>query len=223
MSEIKPEPGVGNLLREAAVDVRYLADRGYPKASAIRFVSDHYRLPEDERFVLARVVVTCKIAEDRRKKALSLEEIKGRVLWVDGYNVVITTESLLKGLPVYQCDDGVLRDAQGIFKSYRASWVTILAQIKILEVLAEASPARTEFIFDQQISMSGNLTSEIREEMRTRSLEGTARTARDVDRLLKDTSAVVATGDGNIIDAAAAVLDLPLEIARREGISTIRL
>ena len=112
---------------------------------------------------------------------------------------------------------------RGIFKSYRASWVTILAQIKILKVLAEASPARTEFIFDQQISMSGNLASEIREEMRTRSLEGTARTARDVDRQLKDTSAVVATGDGNIIDAAAAVLDLPLEIARREGISTIRL
>jgi hypothetical protein len=203
MSEIKP--GAGNHLREAAVDVRYLADRGYPKASAIRFVSDHYRLPEEDRFVLARVVVTCKITEYRRKKALSLEEIKGRVLWVDGYNVIITTESLLKGLPVYQCDDGFLRDAQGIFKSYRAC------------------PVRTEFIFDQQISMSGSLSSEIREEMRARSMEGTARTARDVDKQLKDTKAVVATGDGNIIDAATAVLDLPLEIARREGIRTIRL
>ena len=116
MLEIKPEPGVGNCLREAAVDVRYLADRGYPKASSIRFVSDHYRLPEEERFVLARVVVTCKITGIRRKKALSLDEIKGRALWVDGYNVVITTESLLKGLPVYQCDDGVLRDAQGDFQ-----------------------------------------------------------------------------------------------------------
>ena len=223
MSEIKPGPGAGNLLREAAVDVRYLADRGYPKESAIRFVSDHYRLPVEDRFVLARVVVTCKIAEDRRKKALSLEEIKGRVLWVDGYNVIITTESLLKGLPVYQCDDGFLRDAQGIFNSYRASWFTILAQIKILEVLVEACPARAEFIFDQQISMSGSLASEIRAEIRARSLEGTARTARDVDKQLKDTKAVVATGDGNIIDAAAAVLDLPLEIARKEGISTIRL
>lgn len=221
MSEIKR--GEGNLLREAAADVRYLADRGYPKGSAIRFVSDHYRLPEEDRFVLARVVVPHKIAEARRKKARSIDNIREHILWIDGYNTIITTESLLKGLSVYQCDDGFLRDTQGIFSSYRASWVTILAQIKILEVLAEACPARTEFIFDQQISMSGSLASEIREEMMTRSLEGTARTARDVDRQLKDTKAVVATGDGNIIDAASAVLDLPLEIAKREGIVTIRL
>jgi hypothetical protein len=48
-------------------------------------------------------------------------------------------------------------------------------------------------------------------------LPGTAKTARDVDRQLKSSRAIVATADGNVIDAAARVIDLPWEIARRRG------
>ncbi|MDM7912097.1 MAG: DUF434 domain-containing protein, partial [Methanotrichaceae archaeon] len=53
--KVSTEPS--EVLRQAAVDVRYLLDRGYPRESAVRFVSDHYRLPQEQRFVLMRVVV----------------------------------------------------------------------------------------------------------------------------------------------------------------------
>ena len=40
---------------------------------------------------------------------------------------------------------------------------------------------------------------------------------RDVDRQLKEMEGVIATGDGNIIDAAVSVVDIPGAIARMGG------
>lgn len=198
-------------------------DRGYPKESSIRFVADHYRLPEAQRFVLIRVVVASAQALSRRIKLMPLEAVKRQDLFIDGYNVLIAVESILGDRPVYLCDDGLLRDAQGIFRSYKTSELTDPALSQILDLLAIADPSRTEIIFDQQISMSGSLAARVRVMMAERSLPGTAMTAKDVDHQLKIAKGVVATSDGNVIDAASRVIDLPLEIARRNCIDLLVL
>jgi hypothetical protein len=87
------------VLKAAARDARYLVDHGYPKESAIRFVSDHHRLPEEQRFVLTRVVVASDTAKARRDKIQPLKALHGRALFIDGYNVLISVESLLGGNP----------------------------------------------------------------------------------------------------------------------------
>lgn len=207
----------------AAEDVRYLLNRGYPKESSIRFVSDHYRLPEEQRFVLIRVVVDAKTASARGEKMLPLRHLRGRTVFVDGYNVLIAVESLLCGRPVYLGDDGFLRDTQGIFRSYKASEITDPALADILDLLSFAAPARVEILLDQPISMSGRLAGLIREMMVERSLAGTARTVMDVDRQLKSAEGIVATADGNVIDVVPSVVDLPGQIARKRGISPIVL
>jgi len=196
--------------------VRYLVNRGYPKDSSVRFVSDHYRLPEEQRFVLVRVIVAAKTAKVRKTKAISLKALRWKEVFVDGYNVLIAIESLLKGCPVYLCDDGFLRDTQGIFRSYRTSRFTEPALAEMLHTLASAAPKRVEVLLDQQISMSGQLASCIRKMMTEVGLAGTARTVRDVDHRLKKV-AIVATSDGNVIDAASCALDIPAEIARKRG------
>lgn len=205
-------------MRMAAEDVRYLVNRGYPKESAIRFVSDHHRLPEEQRFVLSRVVVSAEAARSRREKAVPVGALRGQEIIVDGYNVLITVESLLGDMSVYRCDDGFLRDTQGIFRSYRTSDLTVPAISEILELFALAEPSRILILLDQQISMSGRLAALMRETMTKRGLPGTARTARDVDHQLKSSRAIVATADGNVIDAASQVIDLPCEIAWRRGL-----
>ena len=194
-------------------------NRGYPKDSAIRFVSDHHQLPEAHRFVLTRMIVAAERARTRRAKAQSLETLSANEVFVDGYNVLITTESLLADYPVYLCDDGFLRDTRGIFKSYKISRLTSPALFLILDLLALAKPARVEVLLDQQMSRSGELAELVRGMMAERGLPGTARTARDVDHQLKVAEAGVATSDGNVIDAAKRIYDLPAEIAKRLGIS----
>ena len=205
-------------MRLAAEEARYLVNRGYPKDSAIRFVSDHHRLPEEHRFVLTRIIVGAAIAYSRREKAQSLGALRANEVFVDGYNVFITTESLLAGCPVYLCDDGFLRDTRGIFGNYKISRFTAPALSQILDLLVQAEPAYVEVLLDQQMSRSGELSELVRGMMAERGLPGTASTARNVDHLLKVSRAVVATSDGNVIDSSKKIYDLPMEIAKRQGI-----
>ncbi len=207
----------------AADEVRYLLDRGYPSGSAVRFVSDHHRLPQMDRFVLTRVAVPSKIAASRKEKRIRLKELCGRTVAVDGYNVLITIESLLVGAPVYLCDDGFLRDTRGIFRRYRTSDHTIQALWEILSILKESAVGGAELLFDQQISRSGELAAEVRGMMAYSGVFGRAKTAEDVDRRLKLAEYPVATGDGAIIDRARQVVDLPAEVAKRRRIEAIVL
>lgn len=199
--------------------MRYLLDRGYPKESAVRFVSDHYRLPQELRFAIIRVVLSTELARDRKEKAVPLEALRDKIVFVDGYNVLIAVESLLSGKAVYKGDDGFLRDTQGIFRSYRASKLTAPAISDILCLLHYAAPARVEVLLDQQISMSGQLAAEIRGMMEELGLQGSARTAQNVDHQLKAAKGIIATGDGNIIDAVHMVVDIPGRIAQEKCIT----
>jgi hypothetical protein len=193
-------------------------DRGYPAASAVRFVSDHHRLSEDERMVLQRVIVPASIALSRMAKNLRLHALNNRTVFLDGYNCIITTESLLEGFAVYLCDDGFLRDTRGFFRRYRASQRASRLIQEILSLLAEAGTGRAVFLLDSQISRSGELAGEIRGMMAQMSLFGDALCLRDVDRQLKSCREIVASSDGIVIDSASEAIDLPAEIARRLGI-----
>jgi hypothetical protein len=216
MSKGQSERGLileGEHLRAAARDVRYLLDNGYPKESSIRFVSDHYRLSEEERFVIVRVTVPSKVAESRERKALRLGDLSGRELFVDGYNVLITVESLLERKPVYRCDDGYLRDTRGIFRYYRPSGITPIALAQILDLIALAKPSLVTVLLDSQMSLSGELACTVRSMMADRSIPGIARAVKNVDRQLKSAGSVVSTADGNILDAIEFALDIPSELA----------
>lgn len=189
-------------------------DRGYPGDSAVRFVSDHHRLPEEERFILQRIIVPADRALARMAKTLRQQDLRDRVVFVDGYNTIITTHSLLAGYPVYLCDDGFLRDTRAFFRSGRELQVAARALSEILDMLASGRPSRVQVLFDQQISRSGEMAGMVRRMMAARGLLGEAECARDVDHFLKACGSIVASSDGNVIDAAAIAIDLPGEIAR---------
>ncbi len=169
------------------------------------------------------MAVPSDVAESRKDKRISAKELRGRTIAIDGYNVLITVESLILGAPVYLCDDGFLRDTRGIFRRYRSSNHTTVALSEILSILKESGIGRAELLLDQQISRSGELAARIREMMANLEIQGCAKTAKDVDRRLKLATYPVATGDGAIIDEACEVVDLPAEVAKRRRIKVIIL
>jgi len=169
------------------------------------------------------VAVPSTVAASRKGKRISARELSGRTVAVDGYNVLITAESLLSGIPVYLCDDGFLRDTRGVFRRFRPSDETGLALVEISTILKESGVSRAEFVLDQQISRSGELAAQIREMMADLDLPGSAKTARDADRRLKLAASPVATADGAIIDAASEAVDIPAEVANRRGIKAVVL
>jgi len=168
--------------------------------------------------VLTRCIVPADTALLRMAKSLRLETLRGRTVFVDGYNALITTESLLAGFPVYLCDDGLFRDTRGYFRRHKSSYIASNALYEILDLLAEAAPSRLEVLLDEQISHSGELAREVRSQMEERHLVGEVRCVKDVDHQLKACGGIVASSDGNVIDAASSIIDIPAEIARRRGI-----
>ncbi len=139
-------------------------------------------------------------------------------MFIDGYNVLITVESLLAGYPIYLCDDGSLRDTRGLFRSYKSTRFTIPAISMILDLLGLIKPSWIMVLLDQQMSHSGELAEMMRAMIAKRRLLGNAMTAQDVDHLLKEASAIIATSDGIIIDSVTSFVDIPLNLARKMGI-----
>lgn len=208
-------------LEAPARDIRSLMDRGYPSTSVIRFVSNHYKLSFSERHMITRAVLPSSLAEQRRKKLIACDEIKGTEVIIDGYNVLITTESVL-AREIVLCDDGFIRDIKGVFGKYKWTEVTDVALTEILTVLSENSPSLILFLFDSQVSKSGELARHVREMLTQFGLEGDVRTSRSVDHELKTCNAVVATSDGNIIDFIEKVIDIPQHIMKSRGATPLQ-
>lgn len=189
-----------------AADVRYLLDRGYPQKGAVGFVSAHYRLDEESRYLLSRIVLSHEVSEKRRAKFLPCDRIEGNSIIIDGYNIIIGLESILDK-KAYLCDDSVIRDIKCVSRNYKVSENTETAIELILQFLKENNPSYVCFLLDSQISKSGLLAGALREKISDFGLKGDARTSKHVDYDLKSSKYIVASSDGVIIDEAENVVN----------------
>lgn len=193
-------------LKDPIYDLRFLLDRGYSKEPAIRIVADKYRLTKKQRNFLLRAIFSKKEAEEHKKKLTA--NVRGKDLIVDGYNVLITVESFLKNKELFLSDDGFVRDVSATFGKYRISRATPKAIAKILNVLKAHHPKSVTFIFDSQVSFSGELCKMFRERMSEVGIKGDARTSENADYTITKTKGIVCTSDRAIIKKVEKVLDL---------------
>jgi len=203
-------------LHEAGDDLRLLLDRGYSKQHALRFVSDHYRLESRWRYVLSRAVHPSAVVAQRKEKRVECAMLDGEVLWVDGHNVLITIESMLKEDELFLCDDGFLRDTRGVFRSFRLTDMTLRAVRLVVELLHAVRVQEAHFVFDRRLSKSGELASHVWHSLSEAEVPGDATTSDAVDFLLKHAHGVVASADGPVVDATERVVDLPQCVLRME-------
>lgn len=195
-------------LRKAIHDLRYLLNRGYPRDSAVEYVSDHYLLKKDDRHLLTRCVFSKEEIDDHRCRKVDLDEVEDREIGIDGYNVLITVESILKGDRVIRCGDGFIRDLQASFGKYNISDTTDEAVLEILRKLREMRPEGVFFFFDEQVSKSGELAGFVRRELENIGIDGDAQTAKGADGRVWDCE-VSASSDRVIIEKSERVLDIP--------------
>ena len=67
-------------ISDAVRDLRYLLNQGYPRDSAVNFVANHYRLPLNQRHLLARCVFSrLEVAEHRQKSHAGLGRSHRRI------------------------------------------------------------------------------------------------------------------------------------------------
>mgnify|MGYP000418544705 CR=1 FL=1 len=208
-------------IKEAVTDMRYLLSRGYTRKSAAIFVANRYHLTKDERAILYRAVYDEETVRKHREKLVSPSFVNGRILAIDGFNVLITVESGLKGKVLVECDDGFIRDVSAVFGKYVISDYTFRAIELILDYVSTLNPQKTLFFFDSPVSRSGELASNVRSYLRRHGIDGDARAIKKSDIAVLTYGEVVATSDCVIIERADKVFDLAGQIARRHFSSLI--
>ena len=206
----------------AVRNLRYLLDQGYPRDSAVNFVSNHYRLQLGERHLLARCVFSKLEVAEHRQKAVAAGFLRGKRLGVDGYNTLITVESIVTGKQVVRCDDGYIRDLRAIFGKYYTTATTSQAISVLVRMIANAKPKSVAVFFDRQVSRSGELAAKVRRQFKRAGLKGDAIAVGGVDMKLRAYD-VVASSDRAVIERVKAVWDIPAELLRRKTANLIDL
>jgi len=204
-------------LKRAVEDFRYLLGRGYNRESALKFVGDKYQLNKSIRLLLYRCVYGKSEAKKHREKLVSITEMKNEVLAVDGYNSLITVESMLENKPIILCDDGFIRDLSAIHGKYKFTSTTIQALKLLAKTLLKSKIKQVKFFFDSQVSRSGELASLTRKILVEAGLDGDALAVKKADSEVLGWSKIVASSDAVIIQKANKVFDLAGETIKQEN------
>lgn len=209
--EVDFAPKVVELLSRAGEECSYLIDRDYPRDGTIAFVGNRYQLNARQRLLLARSVSGEVAKKKRASKRLSLDEMSGADVLVDGFNAIITLEVALSGSLVICGQDGSLRDLAGLRGTYHPIDKTPRAIELILDALEQYGAASADFLLDEPVSNSGRLRSLICELGADRGLDVDAETIQLVDQAMFGKSYVVSS-DSTILDECESWFNLDASI-----------
>jgi hypothetical protein len=198
-------------IERAIEDFRYLINRGYKKDVALNFVANHYKLSKEDRLKIIRTTHSDEEINLTKRKLKRLKDFEGKTIYIDGFNVLIGLEALIKGHEIVLCDDNIYRDFENVYGKYKINNYTDKAIELLLEILKHYK-VRAIIYLDAQVSKSGILAKRIRERMKGLGIDGDVFCVKNCDYELKHKD-VVATSDSIIIksDNVKYVVDLIAE------------
>ena len=175
-------------LRKAHEEIKWLLDRDYKLESIINFVGSRYQFSTRQRDALKRA--TCSSANEllRKSKEISINDIKGQSLNIDGFNLIINLEVALSGGTLITGDDGLVRDLAGLRGTY-----------KLID--------KTDIALDSPVSNSGNLKIKIFEYAEKYNLNTSVELVNNADVILEKLNNVV-TSDATILDKCISHFNL---------------
>jgi len=200
---------LNGLFKSACRDYFYLINRHYPERGAIKLVGDRYRLSRDQRTVLYRGISSKEKSETRR--SCLVKDIRGKILAIDGYNVLFTLLNYRLGRFTFIASDDILRDAGSLHGRLRNDNVFLDSVMLLMKFLTLAQPGIADVFLDSPVSHSEMHARVIRDLLAEFNLPGTCQVVRSADFVLKHFPyEILATSDTVIIEKASrCVADLP--------------
>jgi len=203
------------VLRSAIDDLCWLLSRGYPVDASRKLVGDRYQLQARQRTAVERCACSDQDLAGRRGRQIGPEALRGRALWLDGYNVLTTVEAALAGGVILPGRDGCWRDMASMHGSYRKVAETRPALELVGRTIAEAGVSECLWYLDRPVSNSGRLKKIIEEVAADNGWAWRVELVPNPDRLLSQTEHVVATADSAILDACGLWFNLARETLDR--------
>ncbi len=197
------EPRWIPVLRAAVADFSFLLTRGYAEQAASKLVGDHYQLHARQRRALLHAACPDTSLHRRAATCVSTSALGGTVADVDGYNLLITMESALGGGVLFRGRDGCVRDLASIHGSYRKVDETLTAVQHIGEGLAALGVELVRWRLDAPVSNSGRLKILLLHKAEENGWSWEVEVSNNVDRMLSESTDIVVTSDGWILDRVA--------------------
>jgi len=203
-------------IHSAVADLCWLLDRGYASNSACELVGNRYNLVSRQRMAVSRCVCAAEAVQQRRHRQVTPDAVKGKELWLDGYNVLTVLESALGGGLVLLGRDGCCRDIAGIHRRYRKVNETIPGLRLLGEMTAAWGVSICRWWLDKPVSNSGRLKTLIHEQAAAAGWNMSVELVFNPDKVLYESGQVIATSDGAVLDRCQQWVNLSrLIIAER--------
>jgi hypothetical protein len=207
------------LLRQATEELSWLFQRGYSPVAALKLVGDHFGLRERQRLAVLRSSCGEGAAAERSRRRLTVAELQGLRVAVDGFNCLITSEAALSGGLLLRGRDKALRDLSSVHGSYRQVQETERALQLLGDAIAGAAPAEVRWFLDRPVSNSGRLRGLIEAMARTAGWPWQVELADNPDRAIAATGWVAASTDAWLLDRCPHWVCLPDAVVAQAGIS----
>lgn len=195
-------------IQMATVHLSWLLSRNYVITSALKLVGDRFALDARQRLAVRRSACSDAARTRRVQHQAQADQIRGRVLDIDGFNLLTNVEAALGGGVILRGRDGCLRDMASVHGSYRKVAETLPALAAIGEVLATLQPAACIWWLDRPVSNSGRVSQLIMALAGRRNWPWQTQLVADPDPLLQESSNIVVTADSVILDKTRAWFDL---------------
>jgi hypothetical protein len=200
-------------LRQAVADLSWLLSRGYAMNSSVKLVGDRHQLRERQRLAATRAACSDSAREKRTRQRLPAEALRGRTVWVDGFNLLVSLEAALSGGVLLHCRDGCLRDMSAVHGSYHAVVETDAALALAAARLTELHAASVHWLLDKPVSNSGRLAARIRELAEQHHWPWTVDTVFNPDAdLIAARDTIIISSDAMVIDHAASWYNLAADL-----------
>ncbi|KPK76993.1 MAG: hypothetical protein AMJ79_04825 [Phycisphaerae bacterium SM23_30] len=202
-------------LRRAARDYSWLLSRGYADKSALKLVGDRFSLRQRQRTAVMRSACADEAQEARAAKQLGPEQMRGRSLLLDGYNVITTVEAALAGGVILLGRDGCYRDIASIHGTYRKVAETIPALKLIGNYLDDRKTGAGLWYLDRPVSNSGRLKKMILETANEEGWDWQVELVYSPDGVLVRSEEAVATSDSEILNRCKCWFNLARQVIER--------
>jgi len=199
---------INKSFENAATDYYFLLNKEYPEIPTLKLVGDRYRLTGVQRTVLFRGITSRENIASRKAKIST--DIKGKKLYVDGYNVLFTIMNYLLGKTIFIANDGMLRDAGAAYGTVEDETFFYKAADVLFDFIKKSGVQAVVIYLDSPMPDSASHSNELEKKMKEAGIVGKIVRAKTADgELIKIYDGIIATSDSGIIDAMGCkVFDL---------------
>lgn len=183
----------------AVNDYFFLIDKAYPQKGVLSLIGDRYKLTGVQRILLYRGIFPESENEKRSQKLVT--GIEGKILIIDGYNVIFTILNYWLGRLVFIGTDNFCRDVGSLFGKIRKQKQFETGLGFLIEFIKHIKPEYIEVYFDSPVSFSREHKHLTEQYIANAGIQGSVFVVKSADSALKQKNeGIICSSDSAIIN-----------------------